>query len=168
MTPLLQEIEDLQAQIQHFEAAIAALKKPGETPTGNSLADVLSARFAKLDSDEERQKSLKTAQTLLLETKEKLESKQTQLKRVRDVLSARKSAMSETGRQINRLSSELKTLLDALKSDEQGISEQWRVVAGNVPMINWKAEIVLPEFQQLTGEGSRYAVAPLGQDLGGL
>lgn len=57
---LIEEIKDLKNQIEHFEATMTALKKPGENPTGNALADVLAARFEKLDSDEEKQKSLKT------------------------------------------------------------------------------------------------------------
>ena len=55
---LSNEIENLKIQIGHLEAVIEAIKIPSALPSGNTIADVISARLEKLDSDAERQKSL--------------------------------------------------------------------------------------------------------------
>lgn len=158
---LNQEIDELKTQIADFEAAIAALEKPGTSPTGNSLVDILQARFSKLDSDAEREKSLKTARTLLQEVKAKLEGKERHLKHQLSILSARTSKMSEAGRQINALTAELQALLASLETDEKDVSGIWRELMGDFSMIDKRISVVLPKVVELTGQGSRFAIEAL-------
>lgn len=161
---LVKEIDELKNQIANFKAAIAALEKPGTTPTGNSLADILQARFSKLDSDAEREKSLKTARTLLEEVKNKLEARQKHKKRIGNLVNTRKSGMSGTGRQINRLAGELQNLLNSLKGDEIGVSEQWKELNGNTPMIDWQGKVVLPKFEETPGRDIPYRITALDSE----
>jgi DNA repair exonuclease SbcCD ATPase subunit len=154
---LLNEIADLKSQIQDFEAAIAALERPDQTaPSGSSLVDVLQQRFSKLDNDAEREKSLRTAKTLLQEVRNKLQAREAHKKRIGDLLRTRRSGMDEKGRQIAKLVYELQASLKALRADELSVAAEWQEINGNVLMVEWPdAEIALPKIEGRPGGGYR-------------
>lgn len=148
------EIEDLREQIQHLEEALESLNKPGQkAPTDNSLVATLQARFDRLDSDVEREKSLKVTKTLLEEVKSKLQLKEKEFKAVGARLSNTRSTMEYKRIEINSMSRNLFEKLAQFRAFEAQIKREWEVVYGlNARRpIEEKAKIVLPEIKLSSG-----------------
>ena len=122
---LANEIENLKTQIEHLEAVIEAIKGPLALPSGNTIADVIAARLAKLDSDVERQKSLTVTTTMLLECRETLAVRERQYQHKLDLTNIAIGNIDTQVNKINGLVEQLQAELNDLRAIEANMLPDW-------------------------------------------
>lgn len=162
-TNLKSEIADLRSQVQHLQAAIDALDKPSrEAPSGqsNQLAEILRSSLERLDSEEERQRSLETTRLLMQEVKGRLASKEAQLKQISNQVSASHGHLSELVRRFTEDRFRLIRQWEEIQRTAAAISADWEVVEGCKP-IQQQGEVAFPSIRY--GNGTFFIVEADGQ-----
>lgn len=128
------EIAELKQQIEHFEGALSDLKTPSSQPGGNQLAQVLQARFERLDNEAERKRSLESAKSLLSESKKRLEQKEKELKDVALEVKNGVYRLNGHASRINQLSLRLKAEMDSFEAQAMRLKKKWPIVH-DAPMV---------------------------------